>query len=909
MTNLIKLDPNFRVLLPEGATGGNGELEYANSYRVAALLAGATTGVRVVVPDAQQPRLGKIVPLSGQGDVLLLGATLGDPVPPYVTVRIYPAGGTAGRGEPILLSGRPHEHPPGSGVWDFHDLDEDPNGPTVASREEKLSLSAATARADAAAGRVMTAQLDLRKEKETVAGFVDEQIARVDKGLADTAQTRLRLDADLGRLPRLARLPLVTADNLTGAVELPGFDNGSYMALGWFVGDVLACDGLRLRLTAYDPTLPPTVLRVVLRAGDSTGAVLAEATVSSPLIPNQQQDVDFLFPAPLPATPAVWVDLIADGRISATVRNVAIAESPRTCFSGIIRPDGLPDWIQLGLQVTFVTRWLRLVGPVLQSDAAFSDALAGAAAKAVAPALTITPAWEPVLTLPAGGQGYGESAYIAWGWDAGGVSGLVDTVQVLATAVDFKPVTEVRLVLRENGPAGPIIANVTQACRLETSQEVPLAMFFPAVQTQARVWVEMAFNAPTMLRRAVDNLPSPPAFRTRYAVSNAYSTYAAPGWTELYYHTTYATTFGRQTGGTNLALAPALKSTMRQTAAENRNPAPVAVLPPVVYAVVGQELVIQYDNVLMLGSNRAAYNIRGFIPEGPDFTNPALGEATRWRWTPPSPGDRPWLIQVFDEDNVLLLNAYSTIRVVPAGDGAGVTRQLLAIGESHTHAGAYLTPLPKLAQANGGLQFQFVGTRPTENSGLLAEGWPGRTTKWATTDPASPLVFNGKLDIAHYLSAGGITLGTGDWVLWQFSTNALDSYPTMQQALDTELPLLEQVIAQFQAAVPGVRFGVLGVFPVGADPLFRRVSKQAMRYHRGLIDRFINRESSGVYYVPFGLSADRTYGFNRVSRSPAARLPNERETVMPDPIHLSMITNGGYWQEADNLYSFLKAKG
>ena len=138
MTNLIKLDPNFRVLLPEGATGGAGELEYASSYRVAALLAGATSGVRVVLPDAQQPRLGKIVPLSGQGDVLLLGATLGDPEPPYLTLRVYPTGGVVGRGDPITLSGRPHEHPPGSGVWDFHDLGGD-DRPVVVSREQRAS--------------------------------------------------------------------------------------------------------------------------------------------------------------------------------------------------------------------------------------------------------------------------------------------------------------------------------------------------------------------------------------------------------------------------------------------------------------------------------------------------------------------------------------------------------------------------------------------------------------------------------------------------------------------------------------------------------------------------------------------------------------------------------------------------
>lgn len=177
MTNLLKLDPNFRVLLPEGATGGTGELEYAASYRVAALLAGATSGVKVVVADPQQPRLGKIVPLSGQGDVLLLGATLGDPEPPYLTLRVYPTGGLSGRGEPIILSGRPHEHPPGSGVWDFHDLGGD-DRPLVVDRVQRAGVQEV---------------LDLLPEARRLPGVISD----AEKAAADA---RALLEAQQGTL-------------------------------------------------------------------------------------------------------------------------------------------------------------------------------------------------------------------------------------------------------------------------------------------------------------------------------------------------------------------------------------------------------------------------------------------------------------------------------------------------------------------------------------------------------------------------------------------------------------------------------------------------------------------------------------------------------------------------------------
>lgn len=143
--NLLKLDPAFRVLLPEGATGATGELDYQGPYRVAALLAGGTSDVKAIIPDAiGAPRLAKIVGLDDSPNVFLLGARPGDPVPPYLTLRLYPefppSAGAINRGEPIILSGRPHEHPAGSGLWDLEDLGGDAR-PTIASRAQLESVS------------------------------------------------------------------------------------------------------------------------------------------------------------------------------------------------------------------------------------------------------------------------------------------------------------------------------------------------------------------------------------------------------------------------------------------------------------------------------------------------------------------------------------------------------------------------------------------------------------------------------------------------------------------------------------------------------------------------------------------------------------------------------------------------
>lgn len=142
--NLLKLDSAFRVLLPEGATGATGELDYQGPYRVAAVLAGGTSDVKVIIPDPTAPRLGQVVALDDSPNVFLLGARPGDPVPPYLTLRLYPEfpllASAINRGEPIILSGRPHEHPEGSGLWDLEDLGGDAR-PTIASRAQIESVS------------------------------------------------------------------------------------------------------------------------------------------------------------------------------------------------------------------------------------------------------------------------------------------------------------------------------------------------------------------------------------------------------------------------------------------------------------------------------------------------------------------------------------------------------------------------------------------------------------------------------------------------------------------------------------------------------------------------------------------------------------------------------------------------
>lgn len=212
--NLLKLDPDFRVLLPEGSTGGSGEIEYQSAYRVAALVAGATSGVKLVPETGAgaNPRLARVLSLS-DGDVYVLGALVGDTEPPPVTFRLYPelpsvVGQPVARGKPIVFSARPHEYPADSGLWDLRDLGGDGDRPQVISRQQLNDVEQVAALAEAAADSVTAAVLDLTQEK-----------AAVQQAVADSAQSAALATAAAGITPRANLAAITGADGYYRAMD------------------------------------------------------------------------------------------------------------------------------------------------------------------------------------------------------------------------------------------------------------------------------------------------------------------------------------------------------------------------------------------------------------------------------------------------------------------------------------------------------------------------------------------------------------------------------------------------------------------------------------------------------------------------------------------------------------------
>src|SRR5690348_10135055 len=108
-------------------------------------------------------------------------------------------------------------------------------------------------------------------------------------------------------------------------------------------------------------------------------------------------------------------------------------------------------------------------------------------------------------------------------------------------------------------------------------------------------------------------------------------------------------------------------------------PGPVRlVLPPTIYAVVGQEMNVYFDNVtLTLNPDNYAFDV-----------SCARGrqQADCWTYTPAAEdvGTVPFQLEIRNEQNEVLARACCTLRVTaPQGEAKPVS--LLAIGDSLTH--------------------------------------------------------------------------------------------------------------------------------------------------------------------------------------------------------------------------------
>ena len=372
-----------------------------------------------------------------------------------------------------------------------------------------------------------------------------------------------------------------------------------------------------------------------------------------------------------------------------------------------------------------------------------------------------------------------------------------------------------------------------------------------------------------------------------------------------------------------------LQAASPQTATTGQNAAsnPIRLcLPPVLYAVVGDEANVYFDNVML------AVNPRNYAVD----VNCARGsqQVERWTYRPAAgeEGEYPWEITVYDEQNRIVAAAKTTLKVVAAAAGAGRDVSLLVIGDSLTHASVSTGHLLKLFAREGNPTFSLVGSfHPLDPSGKNChEGYGGWTAERFATHyvdeshrgggSGSPFLYargNGgaELDFTKYYQErnGGrpadfvtILLGCND----TFGTNDAG----IEKTVDGMLSHYDALIAAIRKASPETKIGVmLTVPPAATQDAFAvnyacgqtrwQYKRNQHRVVERLLEKYANREKENIFVVPAEVNLDCENGFPSVQSVRNAQV-EDKCVRLSNGVHPA---SAGYRQIGDSMYAWLKA--
>ncbi len=319
------------------------------------------------------------------------------------------------------------------------------------------------------------------------------------------------------------------------------------------------------------------------------------------------------------------------------------------------------------------------------------------------------------------------------------------------------------------------------------------------------------------------------------------------------------------------------------------------VLPPVIYAVVGESVSIVFRNA-------------DLIPPGESFqfgsVDCRVGETAAnhesWSFTPAKThlGDHSFVLKSGNR------TASTIIRVVPRDAGSSESISLLIVGDSLTNASHYPNEIARLLSKPGNPKWKMSGTHHPKSAAenVAHEGYGGWTwnrfnTRWEPSQPqtgktrSSPFLFlkdgSPQLNVSQYLqeNAAGkhpdfatFLLGINDC----FHANP-DDPAAIEARIDTMLTEADRLLAAFRKATTDTEIGIcLTPPPNDRDAAF--VANYKDRYPRWgwrriqfrlvqrQLEHFGDREDENIFIVPTSTGIDPMTGYpgdNAVHPNPA----------------------------------------
>jgi len=343
------------------------------------------------------------------------------------------------------------------------------------------------------------------------------------------------------------------------------------------------------------------------------------------------------------------------------------------------------------------------------------------------------------------------------------------------------------------------------------------------------------------------------------------------------------------------------------------------VLPSDLYAVVGHETNLYFDNVILVPS------VDSYLFD----VDCAKGrqDQRRWRFTPTveDAGDHELSIKVLDGLNGVLGEGSTTVHVSPADAGAGTPSTLMCVGDSLTHASVYPQELWELFGGN----LRLVGTHHPSDSlppEVVHEGyggwrWETFCTRWTEgEDPRARSPFlrlvdgTPTLDFQSYcdVNNGGegpdfitVLLGCND----TFSATE----ETIEAAIDTMFGHADTLLAEFRKVRPDTQIGLLLLPPPAASQdafgSNYQCGQTRWQYRRNqhrvverLMEKFAGREAENLWLLPAHLNLDTVH--NYPTRPEPINSRNEAEAArQSNGVHPAAE---GYRQIADTIHAWLK---
>jgi lysophospholipase L1-like esterase len=334
-------------------------------------------------------------------------------------------------------------------------------------------------------------------------------------------------------------------------------------------------------------------------------------------------------------------------------------------------------------------------------------------------------------------------------------------------------------------------------------------------------------------------------------------------------------------------------------------------LPSTIYGVVGRELNIYFDNLMI--DDAAKYQFE---------TSCTIGTHQNERWTcvPLIAGTYPLTIKAYkDYSEAPIATATTNVVVTDFAVGAALSKKLLAIGDSTTLALATNNTLSGSSSVfyGGPMTVTLLGTQGSAPA--LCEGHSGQTVNWFKTNASSPFVFSGTFNFSSYMSAHSYT--EVDFVTIHLGINDVISClsdAAVNTLANTAMGQLEDMITNIHAFNSSVKIAILLTIPpsyyqdaFGISTPSGTRNIQRFRHKRNvltwvfrLLSQFKDREAGNIYVLPFNACIDTVNNMYYA----ASALANSRSTasITRQSNYVHPATSGDY-QMSDTIYYWMKA--